>query len=68
MKKEYAPHQQRVIEEREVLQDKITKISDFVTVNKFFDTLPDIEKIDMRDQLCFMCLYLEKLDSRISRF
>lgn len=68
MSKEYAPHQQRVIEEREQLQDKITKLSDFVTVNDFFKTLPEIEQEDLMDQLGIMCLYLEKLDSRISRF
>lgn len=68
MSKEYAPHQQRVVDERESLQDKINNLSDFVTVNEIFKSLPEIEKTDLRDQLSFMCLYLEKLDSRISRF
>lgn len=68
MQKEYAPHQQRVVDERESLQDKISKLSNFVTVNEIFKSLPEIEKTDLRDQLSFMCLYLEKLDSRISRF
>lgn len=66
--KQYAPHQQRVIDERLELQDKISKLSDFVTVNEIFKNLLEIEKTDLRDQLSFMCLYKEKLDSRISRF
>lgn len=68
MQKEYAPHQQRVVDERSDLKDKTTKLNDFIGHSPIFETLHVDEQNDLRNQLDVMYQYQELLDSRISRF
>ena len=66
--KEYAPHQQRVVDEKIELQDKFSKLGTFILDNPIFTTLSDEEKEDLQDQYVAMQKYLEILERRISRF
>lgn len=68
MEKEFAPHQQRVIDERKELNDKVMKLNIFVGESPIFETLNIDEQNDLRNQLDVMFQYQELLDSRISRF
>lgn len=62
------PHQQRVVDERNELNEKVTKLNDFVGHSPIFETLHADEQNDLRNQLDVMFQYQELLDSRISRF
>lgn len=61
------PHQQRVLEEREQLDERIEKLSNFIVSAAFY-------KLDLEDQLLLrrqfvhMNAYLATLDERITRF
>lgn len=68
MGKEYLPHQQRVVDERKDLNEKVMKLNAFVGENPIFETLDIDEQNDLRNQLDVMFQYQELLDSRISRF
>jgi hypothetical protein len=66
--KELQPHQQRVIDERKELDDKIKKLGPFILDNPIFLTLETEEQIDLKSQYEFMNKYLSVLDRRIGRF
>lgn len=66
--KELQPHQQRVIDERKELDDKIKKLGSFILDNPIFLTLETEEQIDLKSQYEFMNKYLSVLDRRIGRF
>lgn len=66
--KEYAPHQQRVVDERNELQDKFSKLGTFILDNPIFKTLETEEQIDLKSQYDVMGKYLDILERRISRF
>jgi len=68
--KELAPHQQRVVVERDELSAKIHKLSDFIaaTAQSIFATLPRDEQFRLRIQLKLMILYRDILDERIAAF
>ena len=66
--REYAPHQQRVIDEANELRDKFSKLGAFVLDNAIFPTLPQEERDDLESQFVLMGKYLDVLDRRISRF
>jgi len=66
--KEYAPHQQRVIDEADELNDKVVKLNDFIRNNDFFKTLEVEEQLRMTKQLAFMESYLDILNQRIHSF
>jgi len=66
--KELQPHQQRVIDERKELDDKIKKLRPFILDNPIFLTLETEEQIDLKSQYEFMNKYLSVLDRRIGRF
>ena len=68
MNREYAPHQQRVIDEATELKDKIQKLNDFIRNNDFFKTLEMDEQLRMIKQLAFMQCYFNVLDERIHSF
>lgn len=66
--KEYAPHQQRVVDEKNELQDKFSKLGTFILDNPIFATLDSEEQIDLQSQHDVMGTYLDILERRISRF
>lgn len=66
--REYAPHQQRVIDEANELRDKFSKLGEFILNNNIFPTLPQEERDDLESQHALMEQYLNVLDRRISRF
>ena len=65
---EYAPHQQRVVDETTELQDKFSKLGAFILDNPIFNTLDTPEQVDLQSQYDVMGTYLEILERRISRF
>lgn len=62
------PHQQRVVQERDELQDRTQKLGEFILNNPIFQSLSEEEQTDMSEQHYFMSRYLEILDKRIKRF
>lgn len=65
---DFPPHQQRVFEERDELEVKYIKLSNFVFGNQIFKDLPEIEQLALKDQYANMERYLAVLNQRISRF
>ena len=68
MEKELAPHQQRVVQERDDLNEKIEKLTVFIEDSPIFRALPDIDAEHLIGQRGAMLLYKEYLDRRIARF
>jgi hypothetical protein len=66
--KELAPHQQRVVQERNELNEKIEKLTAFIEDSPIFRALPDIDAEHLIGQRGAMLLYKEYLDRRIARF
>ena len=63
------PHQERVVNEAEELKEKIIKLMVFISKdNVVYESLKDIEKIDLKQQLLAMQYYLTILIRRINRF
>lgn len=61
------PHQQRVIDERTELDDKLSKLVGFFS-SPLFEKLPGAEKARMRTQAALMGTYSEILAERIAAF
>jgi hypothetical protein len=66
--REYAPHQQRVVDEANELRDKFSKLGVFILDNPIYQGLEQDEKQDLADQYDVMEKYLAILERRISRF
>ena len=66
--KEYAPHQQRVVDEANELKDKFSKLGAFILDNPIYLTLPQKEQDDLSEQYDVMEKYIFVLERRISRF
>lgn len=64
----YAPHQQRVIDEKTELDDKLTKLKAFIDGTAIFAGLPDDEKERLVRQHSCMTEYSEILGERIAAF
>ncbi len=62
------PHQQRVVDEKNELAEKVTKLGAFILDNPIFTTLEVSEQKDMHIQLFCMENYLNVLEKRINRF
>lgn len=65
--KEFAPHQQRVVQERDELLEKVTKLHAFFST-ELFSTLPHDEQFRLNTQFQFMQGYLSVLEERIGGF
>lgn len=61
------PHEQRVIDEKHDLLDRLTKLNAFIAT-EVFAGLAEIDRILMRYQRDQMAGYLDTLRSRIERF
>ena len=62
------PHQQRVIDERDELNEKLLKLQDFISSSSVFENLADEEKSRLLSQCKAMVEYWSILDERISNF
>lgn len=62
------PHQQRVIDEKAALGEKIAALSNFISVNPVFDSLDVYERGRLMDQYDVMCKYADILEQRIAAF
>lgn len=68
MEKGLLPHQQRVVEEFAEVKERTSKLGSFILDNPIYLGLPDEEKADMEVQYDAMCVYVDALERRISRF
>lgn len=60
--------QQRVVDERNELQEKVNRLTNFVYNNSTFSLLPEIERNALKYQRQLMCGYVSVLNGRIDRF
>lgn len=65
---ELAPHQQRVVDEKNEVKDRLDKLHNFINVNPIYRELPVEEQEDLFEQATYMNAYVEVLERRISRF
>lgn len=63
-----APHEQRVIDERDQLASMAVSLDNFINTNPIFPTLINREQILMKKQLYHMKKYQEILEDRINSF
>lgn len=63
-----APHQQRVVEERDQLAERFAKLGKFIDEGMVFCTLPLGERRRLEDQAAVMDEYLAILNERIAAF
>jgi hypothetical protein len=64
----YAPHQQRVVDEKAELNEKLGKLHDFIQDNPIFKTLPEDEQKRLQRQDLVMAEYSQILGERIEAF
>lgn len=62
------PHQQRVVDEKSELDEKLEKLEKFIHENDFFQKLPSDEQERMCRQQNAMKKYSEVLGERIAAF
>lgn len=69
MSTQYSPHQQRVVDEKKELDEKISKLTAFVQPsNETFRSLPNKEAGRLVYQLSIMYEYSQVLGDRIGAF
>lgn len=61
------PHQQRVVDEKDQLADRLGKLLVFIQ-GPVFSTLPEVEQTRLHCQVLFMDGYLKVLEQRIAAF
>lgn len=64
----YAPHQQRVVDEKAELDDRRLKLHTFILSNPVFKALGEAEQDRMKRQYNAMTLYSDVLGERIEAF
>lgn len=64
---ELAPHQQRVVEEKRVLDGNLAKLQDFIA-SPAFEGVPEVEQRRLHKQVSVMKLFSEVLGERIYWF
>jgi hypothetical protein len=62
-----APHQQRVVDEKEELSERLSKLQAFFQ-GPIFPTLSEAERMRLRNQVRFMDGYAAVLEDRIRAF
>lgn len=62
------PHQQRVVDEKNELDEKAKKLSAFIGTNPMFEELDAAEQERMKEQCEIMWQYSEILGKRIEAF
>lgn len=66
--KDLQPHQQRVVDEKTELDDKINKLSSFISENPIYGKLPEIDQELLSKQYSVMQEYSDLLAHRVARF
>ncbi|ECD4527331.1 hypothetical protein GR173_001169 [Salmonella enterica subsp. enterica] len=66
--KELQPHQQRVVEESEQLQEKIARLGVFIDSSGIFREMCEEDKLLLCAQLAAMNAYYTILQTRIMKF
>lgn len=61
------PHQQRVIEEKEQLEERLAKLHGFID-GDLYSTLDEAERSRLRQQRYYMSGYLQALRERVDAF
>lgn len=64
----YAPHQQRVVDEKSELDEKLTKLGEFINSSPIYTGLPEAERERLVRQKSCMGEYSEILGERIAAF
>jgi len=62
------PHEQRVVDEKKELDEKLTKLTSFISSSPIFSGLDPVDQDLLRDQRGTMNSYSEILAQRIARF
>jgi hypothetical protein len=62
------PHEQRVVEERRELSEKLTSLCAFICASPVFEKMDPEDRRLMREQCDAMINYRDALDARIARF
>lgn len=62
------PHQQRVVNEKAELDDKISKLDEFISSSQIYPNLEMKEKMNLTLQLLYMQSYSRVLGDRIEDF
>lgn len=65
---DFLPWQQRVVEEKEQLKERMDKLETFCNGSKPFADLPYNEQAELEEQLNVMSQYYGILCSRVNRF
>jgi uncharacterized protein YlaN (UPF0358 family) len=60
------PHQARVVQEKKDLDEKITKLKEFMTDNEIFEAVAIYERILLQTQLYHMENYRFSLQARLN--
>ena len=68
IEKALLPHQQRIVDEKSELDEKINKLQQFIETNDLFKDLHPAEKNDLVQQGNIMLNYSSVLQRRINRF
>lgn len=63
-----SPHQERVVDEKSQLDERLTKLAEFIDSNRIYSLLPDAEKLRMARQRASMAEYSAILAERIAAF
>lgn len=64
----YLPHQQRVVDEKAALDEKLAALGTLIDTNKTYDALPEVERCRLRRQRLAMTSYVDVLGERIDAF
>ena len=64
----YLPHQQRVIDEAQELNEKLVKLMDFINKSDSYKSLSIDDARLLNEQYYYMQNYFRVLNTRISRF
>ena len=62
------PHEERVVKERDDLDEKIGKLCDFVGSSRIYKSLPEPEQSRLQVQLHYMQGYSHILHERVRNF
>lgn len=62
------PHEQRVLDEKQALDEKLEKLVQFISVSPVFASLDSTDQSLLRDQRIAMADYSLALSRRIERF
>ena len=62
------PHQQRVVDEKKELDEKLDKLKAFIETNSIFTSLPTDERGRLEKQFDVMAEYSSILSQRIAAF